>query len=90
MKTPPIDLKRAQVIRRPWATIRRWRTRDDQHAIDHSCIEYGRDGAEPCPDVFRVLARDRYGWRIVSRHRRRPAAVRALGRLLRRPKPRPK
>ena len=90
MKTPPIDLMKARVFRRPWATIRRWRTRDGLHAIECSRIEYGRDTDEPYADVFRVLACDRYGWRIVSRHRRRAAAVRALGKLLRRPKPRPK
>ncbi len=90
MKTLPIDLKRAQVIRRPWVTIRRWQTRDDQHAIDHSQIEYGRDGSDPYADAYRVLARDAHGWLIVSRHRSRAAAVRALGKLLRRPKPRPK
>ena len=83
MKTVPIDLKRAVVIRRPWATVQRWRTRDGQHAVEYSRIEYGRDGAEPCPDVYRVLALDRYGWLIVSRHRSRPAAVRRLAKLLR-------
>ena len=83
------DLKRAVVIRRPWATIRRWRTRDDQHAIECSRIDYGRDCAEPCPDVFRVLARDAYGWTIISRHRKRSAAMRALGKLLLTAKPRP-
>ena len=89
MKTPPIDLKRAQVIRKPWATIRRWRTRDNQHAIDHSRIEYGRDSAEPYADVYRVLACDAIGWTIISRHRTRPAAMRMLAKLLRRTKPRP-
>ena len=88
MNNPPIDLTRAQVIRRPWATVRRWRTRDGQHAIEQSHIEYGHgcDGNEPRPlpyaDVFRVLACDAIGWTIISRHRKRSAAVRALGRLL--------
>ena len=86
MKSP--DLKRAEVFRRPWATVRRWKTRDDQHAIEHSRIEYGREGhdGEPKPvpysDCCRVLARDRYGWLIVSRHRKRTAALRALAKLL--------
>ena len=84
------DLKRAVVIRKPWVTIRRWRTRNDQHAIDHSHIEYGQDCAEPCPDVYRVLAHDAFGWLIVSRHRKRSAAVRSLGKLLRGTKARPK
>ena len=82
MRTPPIDLKRAVVIRKPWVTIRRWRTRDGQHAIDHSHIEYGGDCAEPYTDVFRVLACDAVGWTIISQHRKRSAAVRALGKLL--------
>ena len=77
------DLKRAVVIRRPWVTIRRWRTRDDQHAIECSRIEYGRDTGEPYLNAFRVLARDQYGWLIVSRHRTRSAAVRTLAKLLR-------
>ena len=77
--TTTIDLKRAVVIRRPWVTIRRWRTRDNRHAIDHSRIEYGRDCAEPCPDVYRVLACDAIGWTIISKHRKRSAAVKALG-----------
>ena len=91
----PIDLKRAVVIRRPWVTIRRWRTRDGQHAIECSHIEYGHgcEGDEPMPvpysDTYRVLVCDAIGWTISSKHRRRSAAVRALGRLLRRPKARP-
>ena len=89
MNNSPIDLKRAQIIRRPWVTIRRWRTRDDRHAIDHSRIEYGREGAEPYTDVFRVLACDAIGWTIISRHRSRAAAVKALAKLLRPAKARP-
>ena len=83
MRTPPVDLKRAVVIKRPWVTIRRWRTRDDQHAIDHSHIEYGQECAEPYADVYRVLACDAIGWTIISRHRKRSAAVRSLAKLLR-------
>ena len=76
MRTPPVDLKRAVVIKRPWVTIRRWRTRDDQHAIDHSHIEYGQECAEPYADVYRVLACDAIGWK-------RTAAMRSLAKLLR-------
>ena len=77
-----VDLKRAVVIRKPWATIRRWRTRDGLHAVEQSHILYGSDASEPYADAFRVMARDQYGWLIVSRHRKRAAAIRALGKLL--------
>lgn len=80
MKSP--DLKRAEVFRRPWATVHRWRTRDGLHAIERSRIEYGQDTGDAYSDAFRVLSRDTIGWLIVSRHRKRSAAVKALGKLL--------
>ena len=80
--TTTLELKRARVFKAPWATRKRWQTRDDQHAIECSHIEYGSDASEPYGDVYRVLSRDTIGWLIVSRHRKRSAAIRALGKLL--------
>ena len=77
------DLKRAVVIRRPWSIVHRWRTRDNRHAIECSHILYGSAASEPYRDVFRVLEFDSLGCTIVSQHRKRAAAVRALGKLLR-------
>ena len=76
-----IDLKRARVFKTPWATRKRWQTRDDLHAIECSHIEYGQAG-DAYPDVYRVMVRDANGWTIISQHRKRAAAVRALGKLL--------
>ena len=76
-----VELKRARVFKTPWATRKRWQTRDDQYAIEGSHIEYGQAG-DAYTDAFRVLAKDQYGWTIISRHRKRSAAVRALGKLL--------
>ena len=76
-----VELKRARVFKTPWATRKTWQTRDDLHAIEGSHIEYGQAG-EAYADAFRVLAKDRYGWLIVSRHRKRATAIKALGKLL--------
>ena len=76
-----VDLKRARVFKTPWATRKRWQTRDNQYAIEGSHIKYGQDG-DAYSDAFRVLARDQHGWLIVSRHRKKTAAIRALGKLL--------
>lgn len=77
-----VELKRARVFKTPWATRKRWQTRDDQYAVECSHILYGSDASEPYGDVYRVLSRDAYGWLIVSRHRKRAAAVKALGKML--------
>lgn len=82
MKSP--DLKRAEVFRRPWSIVHRWRTRDGLYAVEQSSILYGRDTSEAYADVCRVLARDQHGWLIVSRHRKKTAAIRALEKLLKR------
>ena len=78
------DLMQAEVLRRGHATVWRQRLRDDQAlAVERSRIEYGR--VDPYSDCFRVVEFADGCWdRLLSRHRKKTAAVRAMKRFARR------
>ena len=77
MKHPPIDLMKAQILRRGHHTVWHWRLRANPRlAIERSKCNYGGD--ERYADRFRVVEYIVGCWTIRSRHRKRAAAVRTL------------
>ena len=72
-------LMKATVYRRGHSTVWRWRLRANPRlAIERSRCNYGGD--ERYADRFRVIEHVGCCWTIVSRHRKRGAAMKSLGR----------
>ena len=73
------NLLKAQVIRTPHATRWRWRLRTNPRlAVEQSHIEYGHDAYS---DQFRGVRLVEGAWLLISEHRKKAAALKALERI---------
>jgi hypothetical protein len=76
-------MKRCKRDETQMAERRTWSTRCGLYRIEESNIKYGRGmnrRGEPTgyPLTYRAMAHLPWGWRIISRHRKRSAAIRAV------------